>query len=260
MIETEIIIPTYNQDEFTINCFDSILKHTENYRLVWVDNSSTDKSRREVMPAFMRHSYRMPIWNEGNLGFVGGVNHALEMILDVYESKAKYIVIMNNDTLVTDGWLTRMQKVMERDPMIAAAGPITSTDGSWQGWKNAFKAINARSMNISQFGHDERGNELNNRFKDYYKEVSMVAFFCTVFKREAIDKVGRLDERFGAGLGDDDDYTHRLRNAGYKIAFVPSSYVAHFHRTTFKSLYSEEEIKAMQTRNLNLYKAKHGVT
>ena len=68
-----------------------------------------------------------------------------------------------------------------------------------------------------------------------------------------------LDEIFLQGLGDDDDYCKRIRNANYRVVFVPAAFVYHHHRTTFKSIYSPEKLKTMQTENLNIFKKKHGL-
>jgi len=84
----------------------------------------------------------------------------------------------------------------------------------------------------------------------------MIAFFCVLTKREIIEKVGPLSEEYGIGFCDDDDYCLRVRNAGFKIFIAKDVFVYHFHRTTFRSLYSDTEIKEMIDRNKKLFKGK----
>jgi GT2 family glycosyltransferase len=259
MPKTDIIIPTFGQEGFTSACFDSISQHTKDYRLLWVDNGSSKESRDLVMPSFEKSSNRLPIWSENNLGFVEGVNLGLKMSTSVFDTKAKYIVIQNNDTVVTKDWLSDMIAAMDTDPRIAVAGPMTSTRGSWQGWQHAFKRLDVPPFaGMGARPPEEIQKTLKGAFRTRAVDVKMVAFFCTVFRRSVFEELGFLDTRFGAGLGDDDDFCKRVTDAGYKIAFVPGVYVVHNHRTTFKSVYSKEKIRKMQLENTQKLKQKHG--
>ena len=259
MPKTDIIIPTFGQEIFTSACFDSIAKHTRDYRLVWVDNGSSKESREAVMPSFGKSKSRLPVWSESNLGFVGGVNLGLKMVTSVFDAKSEYIVIQNNDTVVTQDWLSDMIAVMDADPRIVVAGPMTSTSGSWQGWQHAFKRLDVPPFaGMGTRAPEDIQKALKGAFRARAVDVKMVAFFCTVFRRSVFEELGFLDDQFGVGLGDDDDFCKRVINAGYKIAFVPGVYVVHNHRTTFKSVYSNDQIRKMQIENTKLLKQKHG--
>jgi GT2 family glycosyltransferase len=85
----------------------------------------------------------------------------------------------------------------------------------------------------------------------------MLAFFSTVIKTSIINEVGLLDETFGLGYGDDDDYSQRVLKANYKVVHVPSTFVHHYHHVTFESVYSKKELAEMRKKNLALYKNKH---
>jgi len=213
-----------------------------------------------VMIPFEKSKNRLPIWSEGNLGFVGGINLGLQMSTSVFDTKAQYIVIQNNDTVVTKDWLSDMIAAMDKDPQIAVAGPMTSTRGSWQGWEHAFKHLDVPAFaGMGTRSPEDIQKVLRGSFRARTVDVKMVAFFCTVFRRSVFEELGFLDTRFGVGLGDDDDFCKRVIAAGYKIAFVPGVYVVHNHRTTFKSLYSREKIRKMQLENQQKLKLKHGV-
>ena len=58
----DIIAPTYGQEQHTRKCFSSLADHTRDYRLIWVDNGSSEESRRSVQPIFERSEYRLPLW------------------------------------------------------------------------------------------------------------------------------------------------------------------------------------------------------
>ena len=79
-----------------------------------------------------------------------------------------------------------------------------------------------------------------------------------MLRRDVIEKVGTLDDAFGVGLGDDDDYSFRVRRAGFKLALRQDLVVPHHHRSTFKALYSQQEIHAMQCKALDILRQKAG--
>jgi GT2 family glycosyltransferase/glycosyltransferase involved in cell wall biosynthesis len=256
----EIIVPTFGQEHYTVRCFDSLLACTSSYRLVWVDNGSQAASRAVVDAAFEKHQQRLALWPDQNLGFVGGTNLGLRAVLGQLASDAEYIVLLNNDTEVTPGWLDRLIGALEADPSIAAAGPMTSPPSPCQAWPAVFADLGTPPpAALHDASPAEAGRALAEIFGDAVWPVPMIAFFCTVFRKRVFSEVGLLDPRFGAGLGDDDDYCFRLRAAGHRVAFVPGAYVVHRHRTTFRTLYSESEIAAMQHENYAKYRAKHAI-
>ena len=87
----------------------------------------------------------------------------------------------------------------------------------------------------------------------------MLVFFCVMIKREVINKIGLLDEKFGVGLGDDDDYCHRAEAAGFRLAFVGNLEIYHKHKATFKALAMlREPIHVSRTRHISLKKVFNG--
>jgi GT2 family glycosyltransferase len=135
---------------------------------------------------------------------------------------------------------------------------MTSPSPIWQAWPNAFALWQETPPDgFFEGTAAEISRVLENRFSDSVAEAEMLAFFCTAFRRRVFGDVVYLEPRFGVGLGDDDDYCHRLRAAGYALAFAPAAYVMHHHRTTFRALYTNAEIAAMQMENVEKYKAKH---
>ncbi len=74
----------------------------------------------------------------------------------------------------------------------------------------------------------------------------MLAFFCTMIHRRVFETIGLLDESYGVGFGDDDDYCRRAEKAGFQICLQQNLLVVHHHRSTFKTLHSAEEIQRLQ--------------
>ncbi len=249
----DIIIPTYNNEEYTINCLNSIRRYTKNYRILWVDNGSSSESRIKVLDELKNHNNYLTIWLDKNYGFVKAVNAGL------YQSDAEYVVFLNNDTAVTPEWFERLKYPFDHNPSVRISGPLTDTDGSWQGWRNVKNKMYF-DLPIIDNMHDKDINSLLYKFfGNTYKSVNMVAFFCTLFKRELFDEIGFLDEDYGIGLADDDDICWKTKKLGYDVVLVPNLLVHHYHRTTFKKLYSQNELQKCQDDNIRLFYKKSGI-
>jgi len=124
---------------------------------------------------------------------------------------------------------------LEENHNVGLSGPLTTAQNSWQG----------------RHPKDIKGYMI--------LEIGMLAFFTTMFKREVLNVIGLLDESFGVGLGDDDDYCQRCLDHGYKMALIQDLIIPHHHRTTFKTLYTEQEIKTMQDKAIKYFKDKHNL-
>lgn len=222
----DIIIPVYNQTRLTLACLVSIRRFTDDYRLIIVDNASEEMAYALVKDELRFHPH-VVIRNNQNLGFVKATNQGIAL------SKAPYVVFLNNDTEVTFDWVDKLQQPFRANPLIGAVGPITTSPNCWQGkakFDIGFKLLHTKSM---------------------------LAFFCVMLKREVIENVGYLDEDFGVGLADDDDYCHRIHQAGYRLALAHNLKITHHHRSTFGELYSKDEIKQLTQQGLNLFYSKH---
>jgi GT2 family glycosyltransferase len=88
-------------------------------------------------------------------------------------------------------------------------------------------------------------------------DIKMLAMFCVVMRKAIIDQVGPLDERFGVGLFEDDDYARRVHQAGYRVICAEDVFVHHYGRASFNKL-SAEEYQGIFELNQRLYEAKWG--
>ena len=230
------------------------------YRLIWVDNGSGLDSINKVYAEAASCSEMVPMWLPNNIGFVKGTNMALRLIYEVFDTDADFVVLLNNDVEVTAGWLDRFRRVFERDTKLHAVGPITGECASWQGYGNAGKVIPQFQIpaGFERLGTHERGAKLDYCYGELFARCNMVAFFCTAFRANVFQQLGYLDEDFGVGYGDDDDLCYRMREAKMDVGVSMGTYVYHHHMSTFKKLYSDEEIVAMRAERRQTYLEKHG--
>lgn len=223
----DIVIPSWNMSVFAVNCLRSIKKHSVNYRVIFVDNGS-DAAEFEQVWRVLKDMPHLLIRNEQNEGFIKATNAGIKA------STAPFVILMNNDTEAIAGWLNKLVQPIVRNRDVVLTGPLTTTQNSWQG----------------KYPRGRRGYVI--------RTSGMLAFFCTMFRRDVFEKVGLLDEGFGVGFGDDDDYCRRVLTAGYKMALVQDLVIPHHHRTTFKKIYGGE-VKGMQERARQQYKDKYGL-
>jgi len=247
----DIIIPTCNLSEKTIVCFERILRYTKNYRIIWIDNGSNDDNLIGIVDSIARNKINCKNFMlDANLGFVKATNIGLAY------STAPWKVLMNNDVYVTEGWLDHMIKCAEENKY-DIIGPLTSPNAvSYQGVTNMKKNIRDTIPAWSDYDIDIYANKVRQTMcKDHvHVRNGMVAFFCTLIHERVVKRIGYLSEEFGIGFGDDDDYSWRARNNGFRIGIDLGSFVHHEHRSTFKSNYSLKDIANMQRIALEKHK------
>ncbi|MBX3043622.1 MAG: glycosyltransferase [Candidatus Kapabacteria bacterium] len=217
---TSIIILARNQYEYTKECIDSIYKFTNSpFELVLVDNGSNDNIPHYF--AELEHSQNnvKVISNPENVGFPKGVNQALR------QCEGRYILIGNNDTVVTPNWLEDMIEAIEKSPENGLVGPISNNISGYQIDRNAKYQTMQEMLDYAVKVRRENAGQM--------MKFPRVAFFCTLIKREVIDKIGGLDEIFSPGNYEDDDFCMRAQIAGYKTFILKYVFIHHYRSRSF---------------------------
>ena len=247
----DIIIPTYKQSKYTVECLKSLRQYTDlKYRVIWIDNGSSKKSRECVLNELKNHNYKT-IWTHERLGFIRATNLGIKEAL---KGNADYIMLQNNDTLFTKHSIKNMLKPLKNNNVVSV-GPNTTAGTSQQSWD----LINIKECifpNLSNISDEEKVDILEKKFKNNYFLVPKIAFFSSIFKREVFEVLGFLDEDLGEGYYDDDLFCHKIINNGWEIAYMPSAYVHHFNRTTFSDVYSLDMILLQMNENKKIYEKK----
>jgi GT2 family glycosyltransferase len=225
----DIIIPIWNQLEYTKKCIEAIKANTDYpYRLILIDNASEDSARIYLENLKETRCDVILIRNEENLGFVKAVNQGLKI------SSAPYVCVLNNDTIPAPGWLNAMVDFAENHPNAGLINPLCNGHGE---------------MTLSDYAKSLAGN------RGVYMEMNQCQGFAMLMKREVLTNIGYLDESFGIGGYDDTDYSMRAHLAGYKSVAVYDSYVYHrLHASFDKAGNRESWVK----RNRKIYYDKWG--
>ena len=240
-----LIIPCCNQLEYTRQCLESVLRHTRQpYELVLVDNGSSDGTLAylEEVRRRRRPARTVVIRNETNRGFVAGCNQALE------EAKGQYVVFLNNDTIVTPGWLQGLIGWLLKEwPNAGLVGPVSNGAMDAQCIRPGYTDL----ADLDAFAAGRR-----HAFAGKMLAVPRLTGFCLLIRREVLERLGKLDERYGMGFFEDDDLCVRAREAGYRLLIALDVYIHHFGNRTFQEL--GLDTRQRLEANFELFRAKWG--
>lgn len=232
---TSIIVPCVDGLRWTRECLEAVKRHTKcPYEIILVDNASSDGTG-----AWARRAGARVIRNKTNLGFAKAINQGMAA------ARGRWLVWLNNDVVVTPGWLERLIDCAERAPWIAAVGPCTDVTVGFQRvvappFKNARELVMFSEAWAMRHAGQAEG-------------VHRLTGFCLLIKREAVRLVGLLDERFGLGTYEEFDYCLRLRQAGYDLAVARDVFVRHHGHKSFRGFAQMVE-QARRNRELFLDK------
>ena len=219
---TSIIVVTHNQFAYTRLCVDSIRMRTdEPYELIFVDNGSTD----DTLAYLHTLENATVIANDTNLGFPVAVNQGIAA------ARGDQILLLNNDTVVTTGWLHRMLEALNSAGDIGLVGPVSNNVSGEQ-------QVEAHYTHLSELdGFAWRHSRLGPAAaaKDVCTETDRLVGFCLLIKRRLFDDIGNLDEQFGIGCFEDDDLCRRALDHGYRAVIAHNSFVHHFGSVTFQA-------------------------
>jgi GT2 family glycosyltransferase len=217
MPRVSIVIPAFDQHRFTYSCIRSIALHTEpqDYEIVVVD----DASREPVSTALAHVGGARIIRNDSNLGFIGSCNRGAAV------ARGEVLVFLNNDTLVTPGWLASLLDTL-REPQVGLVGAkLVFPDGTLQEaggivWRNG------SASNVGR--NDDPGKPAYN----YVRDVDYCSGACIAVRRAEFLALGGFDSHFAPAYYEDVDLAMRMRAAGKRVVYQPAATVVHFEGAT----------------------------
>lgn len=239
-----VIVLTYNQLEDTKVCLQSIEKYTEApYELLLVDNASTDGSV-EYLRAFADvRPHVTLVLNHENHGFAKGNNIGMAV------GRGAYYVLLNNDTIVTRGWLNKLLSPCREDHRVALVGPRSNNVAGAQ----RIPAVGYSTEAELQIFADGWAKQHAGRAH----EVIRLVGFCLLIRADVIERIGGLDERYGRGNFEDDDLCLRAHAAGFGARIAADAFVHHSGSKTFRGAGIDYR-KALED-NWKIFKHKWGI-
>lgn len=243
-----IVIVSYQNLDRIRECVESIVAHTDypDYEVVIVDNASSPEVVLFLQDFCASHPRFRLIVSDDNLGFAKGNN----LGVSVLGSDCEYVVLLNNDTVVTDGWLAGLTRRLH-DPTIGIVGPVT--------WPNGTANEAAVPVDYTDMaGMHAFAAEWSSRHRGEAFDLPMLAFYCVAMRRGDLDRIGSLDEAFGIGMFEDDDYAMRVRGAGLRVVCARDVFIHHVGRSSFGRL-EDARYNALFEANKAHYEAKWGV-
>ena len=237
-----IIIPCYNQVAYTYACLRSILEHTKDvsYEVIIADDVSTDATAR-----LGQYVEGLVICrNKTNQGFLKNCNNAAK------KARGKYLFFLNNDTQVTEGWLSALVDLADSDPTIGIAGSkLVYPDGRLQEAGGIIWS-DASGWNYGRLDDPEKP-EYN-----YVKEVDYISGAAILIPRKLWEQIGGFDERFAPAYYEDTDLAFEVRKAGYRVVYQPRSKVVHFEGISNGTDVNGTGLKRYQVENAKKFKEK----
>jgi len=230
--KVSIIFLTWNGIRYTFDLIDSLKKISYiNYDVIVVDNGSIDGTQEKFKEKYSKSKNITLIENKKNLGVPEGTNIGIREAL---RRGSKYILVMNNDMLVKEGFLDVLVDAMERHPEVAVAGPkIYYMEPNNMIWSagcdyhlSGYRSRNQREIDKGQAD----------------KETYVDAIDCVLMMRaDVLRKHGLLDSRLFF-IHELTGWCLRVKKFGYKSLYVPKSVVWHKVSAAFKDNKRESEI------------------
>jgi len=227
-----IIVPVKDNLDITKVCLDTLRLYTpEGFQLIVIDDGSQPETS-EYLSNLPSIDY---IRNETSLGWCVAINQGIKL------AKANLIVFANNDVVVTPQWFEKMERHINNP-------------------KHNVGILGTVSNQVDGYQHIDFNKE-----GITFQKADVVTFFFVMIKRELIDNIGVLDERFGLGGQDDADYSIRARKAGYSVGIARDTFVYHYGSASFRNIlknniqdsknYSESRIDLLRDKYRDTFDA-----
>ena len=240
-IDVSIIVPVFNQWHLTEICLYALVKTLWNsehrIEILLADDGSSDDTLRasEFFPSIK------VIRNPANLGFLRNCNHAASL------ARGRYLLFLNNDTVVLPGWLDHLVETLAADSSVAIAGSkLLYPDGSLQ---EAGGSLLRDGSAINQ----GRGHARFATMFDLQREVDYISGASILVEQAFWKAVGGFDERYAPAYCEDSDLAMAARHLGRRVVYQPKSEVVHFEHASYAEQASHQPKTLQQVNSVKLY-------
>ena len=223
----DVIIPIYNAIDCVKECVNSVIKNTDlkENGLILIDDKSPDESVREylkVLESDLKNINVTILYNETNLGFVGTVNKGMKY-------SKNDVLLLNSDTEVGPKWLELMKECAYSQENVGSVTAL-SNNATLVSVPIGLQANELPSnMSFEEYAILVQMNSLKK-----YPELPTAHGFCMYIRRDVLDNVGYFDAKtFGKGYGEENDFSYRCMEYGYKHLLCDEVIVYHKESQSF---------------------------
>ncbi|MCZ7570661.1 MAG: glycosyltransferase family 2 protein [Ardenticatenaceae bacterium] len=219
--DLSIVLVCWNNRDYLEPCLRSLYESDLHYRfdVVAVDNGSTDGSQAMVRERFPR--VRL-LQNQHNAGLGRASNQGIEA------TRGRYVLLLNNDTVVNGPSLNAMVEFMESHAEAGAVGGrLLNPDGSFQAGSADFSSLRQEYLIATRLGNLVWAGYPCHAHGRRVKSVDWLSSACLLLRRQALAQVGLLDEEYFI-YGDEADLQYRLKQAGWKVYYLPNVTTIHY--------------------------------
>ena len=220
----DIIIPVYNGYEDLQLCIPSVKKYTDltKNRVILINDCSPDERIAPYLDGLAQENI-VVLHNEKNLGFSANINKGMA------QSANRDVLLLNSDTIVTEGWLEKIRACAYRDPAIGTVTPLSNSATLCS------VPVMCQDNPLPEgFTVDEYAALIERCSLKRYPRITVAVGFCMFIKRCVIDDIGNFDaETFGRGYGEENDFCNRAEQAGYHHVMCDDTFVYHKGTASF---------------------------
>jgi len=234
-LDVSIIIVNWNTRDILRDCLRSVYEQTQaiTFKVIIVDNASRDGSAEMVKEEFPQ---AILIENSQNRGFAAANNQAIKT------AGGRYVLLLNSDTVVLDNAIAKAVKFADEHPYTAVVGcRVLNRDYTLQRtcfiYPSLLNTFLAATYLYKIFPKSRFFGREQMTWWDYndVREVEAVCGCFLLARKEAIDQVGRIDEKYYV-YGEETDWCYRFKKNGWKIMFTPGAQIIHYGGQTTKRL------------------------
>jgi GT2 family glycosyltransferase len=210
-----IVIPVFNQLEYTRQCLHSLGQCTvRDIEVIVFDNGSTDGTREFLQT----QPYVRTITSSTNLGFAPAANRGIAA------SNGRNVLVLNNDVVMPVSFLENLLATAEAHPECGILGPVSNNCAPLQQISSEYTDV-AGLENLASTRWESMGNRV--------RYVPVILGFAMLVRREVIDSIGGFDERFEIGNFEDNDFSLRTALMGWKLGVAEGVFIHHYGSRTF---------------------------
>lgn len=195
-----ISLLNWNGLELTTTCLTGLLQHHIPADIYILDNGSEHNEADELSKRFPNLRIER---SDTNLGFTGGNNYWIQQLLPNYD----YIILLNQDTVVTGDFVTPLQTTMDQDETIAASGPTGGRISLWTGKV-----------------YSDQGDDC-------------IIGYCCMLRSQALRTVGKLTTEYFAYY-EEADWCWRAKQLGYRCQVIPTTTLQHHKTGSYRTYYN----------------------